>query len=81
MNTSENPSQPSTCPLTQREVQCIEGLASGLSNSDIAKQLQISVPTVALHLSNARRKLSARTREQAVALAVARGLIDMKNCS
>ncbi len=80
MNASEIPAQPSSCPLTHREVQCIEGLASGLSNSDIAKRLQISVPTVALHLSNARRKLGAKTREQAVALAVTRGLIDMNDC-
>jgi DNA-binding CsgD family transcriptional regulator len=64
------------CSLTAREVQCIEGLARGLSNNDIAKQLEISLATVALHLGNARRKLGAKTREQAVALAVKRGLID-----
>jgi DNA-binding CsgD family transcriptional regulator len=79
MNTSIH-SQIRSCPLSNREVQCIEGLASGLSNSDIAKQLQISVPTVALHLSNARHKLGAKTREQAVAFAVARGLINLNNC-
>lgn len=64
--------------LTTRERQCLEGLAVGCSNNDIAKHLQISVPTVALHLSNARRKLDAKTREHAVALAVAHGLISPK---
>ena len=65
-------------PLTQRELQCLEALARGLSNNGIAKQLQISLPTVALHLCNARRKLGARTREQAVALAVKRGLVSIE---
>jgi DNA-binding CsgD family transcriptional regulator len=65
--------------LTNREVQCLEWLARGLSNSEIAKQLQISGPTVALHLSNARKKLSAKTREQAIAIAVAHNLITFHN--
>jgi DNA-binding CsgD family transcriptional regulator len=68
-----------SCPLTQRELQCMEGLASGLSNSDIAKQLQISLATVALHLGNARRKLGAKTREQAVALAVKQGFVNFSS--
>jgi DNA-binding CsgD family transcriptional regulator len=68
-----------SCPLTQRELQCMEGLASGLSNSDIAKQLQISLATVALHLGNARRKLGAKTREQAVALAVKQGFVNLSS--
>ncbi|WP_414652716.1 response regulator transcription factor [Hyphomicrobium sp.] len=65
--------------LTRRERQCLQGLAIGCSNNDIAKRLEISVPTVALHLSNARRKLDAKTREQAVALAVAHGLITLSD--
>lgn len=68
-----------SCPLTPRELQCIEALASGLSNGDIAKELQISLATVALHLGNARRKLGAKTREQAVALAVKRGFVNLSS--
>jgi DNA-binding CsgD family transcriptional regulator len=78
MNTAESP-LPENPALTSREVQCLEGLARGLSNNEIAKHLQISGPTVALHLSNARKKLSAKTREQAIALAVARHLITLRN--
>lgn len=63
--------------LTKREVQCLEGLASGLSNAGIAKHLHISLATVALHITNARSKLGAKTREQAVAEAVHRDLIKM----
>ncbi|HYD49099.1 MAG TPA: helix-turn-helix transcriptional regulator, partial [Terriglobales bacterium] len=56
--------------LTRREIQCLEGLARGLDNSGISRELHISLPTVALHLINARKKLGATTREQAVARAV-----------
>lgn len=78
MNAAESP-LPENPALTSREVQCLEGLARGLSNNEIAKHLQISGPTVALHLSNARKKLSAKTREQAIAIAVARSLITLRN--
>jgi len=61
--------------LSRRESQCLEGLARGLDNAAISRELKISMPTVALHLINARKKLGAVTREQAVALAVERGLI------
>lgn len=63
-------------PVTSRERECLEGLAQGLTNAGIAKRLHIALPTVALHLANARRKLGARSREQAVALAVKLGLIE-----
>lgn len=63
--------------LTKRELQCLEGLANGLNNAGIARKLKISVPTVAFHLANARSKLKASTREQAVALAVRFNLIDV----
>jgi DNA-binding CsgD family transcriptional regulator len=61
--------------LTVREIECLEGLARGLTNLGISKLLHIAVPTVAMHLGNARKKLQAVTREQAVAKAVSRGLI------
>jgi len=35
------------------------------------------MPTVALHLVNARKKLGAHTREEAVALAIKQSLIDL----
>jgi DNA-binding CsgD family transcriptional regulator len=38
--------------------------------------MHVALPTVAMHLVNARKKLGARTREQAIAQAVKRGLID-----
>jgi DNA-binding CsgD family transcriptional regulator len=46
------------------------------NNAGIAACMQVTLPTVALHLINARKKLGAQTREQAVAQAVKRGLIE-----
>jgi len=62
--------------LTRRESECLEGLARGLTNAGIATRLRVALPTVAMHLANARKKLGAQTREQAIAQAVKRGLID-----
>jgi DNA-binding CsgD family transcriptional regulator len=61
--------------LSPREQECLTWLAVGLRNDRIAEKLGISRPTVELHLANARRKLNARTREQALARAVAWGLL------
>jgi DNA-binding CsgD family transcriptional regulator len=62
--------------LTPREVECLEWLGRGLDNERIARKLGIAMATVALHLTNARRKLGAATREQALVLALQRGLIN-----
>ncbi len=61
--------------LTQRERECLEWLAQGLTNAGIASKLGVAVPTVAMHLASARRRLGAQTREEAVAMAVSLGLI------
>jgi DNA-binding CsgD family transcriptional regulator len=63
--------------LSSRERECLEGLARGLDNEKVGRSLGIAVPTVAMHLANARRKLGALTREQAVAIAVARGIVSI----
>jgi DNA-binding CsgD family transcriptional regulator len=61
--------------LTLRERECLLWLAKGLRNDRISERMSISNPTVEMHLANARRKLGAFTREQAVARAVALRLI------
>jgi DNA-binding CsgD family transcriptional regulator len=61
--------------LTAREFECLTALADGLSNEGIATRLHISIPTVAMHLTNARHKLNAATREHAVAIAMRSGLL------
>jgi DNA-binding CsgD family transcriptional regulator len=66
----------STDALTRREAECLELLARGLTNAGIASHMHVALPTVAMHLVNARKKLGAHTREQAVAQAVKRKLIE-----
>lgn len=61
--------------LTAREMECLTALTEGLTSEGIARRLSISVPTVTMHLTNARRKLHAATREQAVAIALRTGLV------
>jgi len=62
--------------LTTRQQQVLRLVARGCSNTDIALELGIGVGTIRTHVENARAKLEARTRAQAVALAIKRGEID-----
>jgi DNA-binding CsgD family transcriptional regulator len=61
--------------LSPREREVLLWLAAGYRNDRIAERMRISNPTVELHLANARRKLNAATREQALALALLLGAI------
>ena len=60
---------------TARERQILGMLASGDTDTQIAAKLELSPATVQTHVRNAKAKLGARTRAQAVAMAVRRGLI------
>lgn len=61
--------------LTQREQDCLLWSAEGKTAWEIAQILGIAERTVVFHLHNATQKLQATTRQQAVALAIAQGLI------
>lgn len=61
--------------LTPRERDCLQGLADGLSAKEMAHALQISPRTVEHHIARAQAKMQAKTGAQAVARAVALGLI------
>lgn len=61
--------------LSPREVQCLQLLAQGCRTKDIARALDLSNAAVELYLRNARRKLGAVTREQAIAIATAQGVV------
>jgi DNA-binding CsgD family transcriptional regulator len=56
-------------PLSRRERQCLEGLATGLLPKQIAAALDISESAVRLYQRSARRKLGAATTYQAIARA------------
>lgn len=61
--------------LTPREIEVLEMLRGGLSNSQIAEHLALSAMTAKNHVQNIRVKLRVRTRGQAVVEAMRLGLI------
>ena len=73
MSTMERRPSTAAALLTPRERDCIGYIAEGQSDNDIADRLGISVSTVITHVQNARRKLGAKTRAQAVAVCLASG--------
>ncbi len=52
-------------PLTEQEQRVLRLLAAGLSNSEIAEELIISVNTVKTHVRNIYGKLNVKSREEA----------------
>jgi len=62
-------------PLTERELEVLRLLATGLSNARIGEQLFISATTAKFHVSNIMRKLEVSRRAEAVYTASKRGLI------
>jgi DNA-binding CsgD family transcriptional regulator len=61
--------------LSDREIQCLKLVSRGLPDRAVAKELGISHTTAKDYVENARRKLKAGTRAQAIATAVSLGII------
>lgn len=61
--------------LTPREKDILTCLAKGMNNAQIAHHMGISEVTVRMHTTNARKRMGATTRAQAIALALVRNLI------
>lgn len=62
-------------PLTEREQEVLQLLASGASNQDIASKLYIGLGTVKHHVRAIFSKLGARDRVQAILIAQELGLV------
>lgn len=62
-------------PLTPIQVDILRRVADGVYDHEIARALEMSTRTFRRHLTAAQRKLGARTRPHAVALAITIGLI------
>jgi len=72
-------SQPTTDPLTERELDVLRLIAQGMSNRDIAEQLVIAEWTVRTHVSNVLSKLHLASRTQAALYALKKGLASLED--
>jgi DNA-binding NarL/FixJ family response regulator len=61
--------------LNRREIQTLTWVARGATSADIARKLKLSKRTIDFHVHNARIKVRARTRSEAVHKAIVDGLI------
>ena len=62
--------------LSEREIQVLDGMSRGLSNSEIGRELYLSEDTVKTHARRLYRKLGAADRAQAVASGFRWGLLE-----
>ena len=63
-------------PLTDRELDVLRLVAEGLSRSEIADQLVLSLNTIKTHVRNIYGKLGVKNQMQAVAKARALGFLE-----
>jgi DNA-binding NarL/FixJ family response regulator len=61
--------------LTEREREVLSLLARGMSNTELASMLHLSIPTVKTHVSRILTKVGARDRTQLVVFAYEAGLV------
>lgn len=61
--------------LSPREREILGLLADGAKGPELARQLELSPETVRTHIRNSMRKLEARTRIEAVAIALEQGFV------
>jgi two-component system NarL family response regulator len=68
---------PSAETLSEREIEVLRLMASGVSNRDIADQLSITQSTVKTHITSIFQKLNVTTRTEAVTTALRKGVIQL----
>jgi DNA-binding CsgD family transcriptional regulator len=67
-----------TARLSEKERSVLRELARGYSTEQVAEVLIVSPHTVRTHIKNGMRKLQARTRAHAVAIALSEGAIEFE---
>ncbi|MFD1930246.1 MULTISPECIES: response regulator [Nonomuraea] len=73
---AEQQTTPTPAGLTERELEVLALVGTGLSNAEIADRLHVGVTTVKTHVGSAMEKLGLRNRIQAAVVAHRIGLVD-----
>ncbi|KAB8194534.1 response regulator [Nonomuraea phyllanthi] len=76
LSAEEQSAAPPPAGLTEREVEVLALVGTGLSNAEIAEELHVGVTTVKTHIAAAMEKLGLRNRIQAAVVAHRTGLVD-----
>lgn len=74
---ADDEEDPPEARLTSREVEILQIIAKGLSNTEAAKVLGVSRATVRTHLEHIYAKLDVTNRVEAVTEGIRKGLIDV----
>lgn len=70
-----NPEPTPSTRLTRRELEVMQLVAEGLSNTRIGKRLDLSPHTIKFHVQHACRKLGDGNRVKAVVYAMRQGIL------
>lgn len=73
--TGGNMSDHARIPLTERECEVLKHLVAGKSNTEIAKELIVSVHTAKAHVCSILQKMCVNDRVQAAVKAVKEGMV------
>ena len=63
------------CPLTRRQIECLQWVSVGKTMTEIAAIIGISASTVGHHLADAQARLGASNGSQTIAVALRKGWI------
>ena len=61
--------------LTRREIEIVKLVATGLTNSEIAEDLEVSMATVKRHVANVMLKWNVQNRTKVAVEAIRRGMV------
>ena len=70
-----SPAEPAPLLLGEKELLILQKLVAGASNKEIARLLDVQEATIKLYLTHIFRKIGARNRSQAAAIATRNGIV------